>query len=259
MATEIEIAETLLRRGWKPPLRGSDTEVATDAIKTLLNPEFCGIRENLEVGEIGQRYCRWPDSTITWTIRDVLPSLGAQTMRAACDAALADIASHFELSFPYVDDPSEANILITVAHLGGAGGVLADCQLVPCNIGPKNSVQCLMRADRSENWIAANTPSGLDIDWQRVFAHEFIHGLGLPHIQTAGSLMLPTYSTSIRTIQPGDIQALELLGYKRRKVPPAPTTPPDSTGGDGRLQTTQLRPGQVYTAKTHSVVVSQPS
>lgn len=258
MPSEIEITETLLRRGWKPPLSGSDTQVATDAIKTLLNPEFCGITQNLETGEIGTRYCRWPENTITWTIRDVLPSLGAQTMRAACEAALADIAGHFELSFPYVDDPSQANILITVAHLGGAGGVLADCQLVPCNIGGKNNVQMLMRADRSENWIAENTPSGLNIDWQRVFAHEFIHGLGLPHIQAPGSLMLPTYSTSIRTIQPGDIAALEQLGYKRRKAPPVPTPTPDTPAGEGRLQTTQLRPGQVFTAKTHSVVVSQP-
>jgi hypothetical protein len=259
MSTELEIAETLLRRGWKPPLGGSDTDVATDAIKTLLNPEFCGCAQQLNTEEIGQRFCRWPEDTITWTIRDVLPSLGAQMMRAACEAALADIAGHFELSFPYVEDASQANILITVAPLGGRGGVLADCQLVPCNIGPKNSVQMLMRADRSENWISENTPAGLNIDWQRVFAHEFIHGLGLPHITTPGSLMLPTYSTSIRTIQPGDIEALEQLGYKRRKAPPLPTPTQPSPGEPelGRVDYRRLSPGVAYTPKKRAWVLEE--
>lgn len=259
MPSEIEILETLVRRGWGPNRGGSDTAVATDAVKALLNPEFCGVTQNLEIGEIGQRFCRWPENTITWHIRDVLPSLGDQMMRAACEAALADIASYFDLSFPYVDRADQANILITVAPLGGPLGVLADCQLVPCNIGPKNSVQMLMRADRDENWIFANTPSGLSIDWQRVFAHEFTHGLGLPHIQTPGSLMLPNYSTTIRGLQPGDIAALEQLGYKRRKAVPPPTTPQPPPGESpvGPWGTRNLRPGQIYTAKKRAVVVEE--
>lgn len=256
MPSEIEITETLLRRGWVPPTDPGERSDVVESIKNhLLSPEFCGVTQNLEIGEIGQRFCHWPENTITWHIRDVLPSLGDQTMRAACEAALADIASFFDLSFPYVDSPAQANILVTVAPLGGRGGVLADCQLVPCNIGPKNSVQMLMRADREENWIFENTPAGLNIDWQRVFAHEFTHGLGLPHITTPGSLMLPTYSTTIRGLQPGDIAALEQLGYKRRKAtppPPPPPPPPEPPTGEpplGRVGYRAYRAGTTVTFK----------
>jgi len=252
MPSEVEIATTLARRGFNG---GS----AVDAVRTITNPEFCGITQNLETGEIGQRFCRWPEDTITWTIRDALPSLGDK-MRASCAAALEDIAAHFELEFPYVERADEANILITVAHLGGPMGVLADCQLVPCNIGDKNNVQMLMRADRSEQWVWANTPSGMAIDWQRVFAHEFIHGLGLPHIQTPGSLMNPTYSTTIRGIQPGDIAALEQLGYRRRTAPKPPEAPPAAPGESPLGKTVDYRrlsPGVTYTPKKRAWVLEE--
>lgn len=248
MPSELEIANTLARRGFSG---GS----AVDAVRTITNPEFCGIRENLEVGEIGQRYCPWPEPRITWSIRDVLPSLG-DTMRQACEAALADIASYFELEFPYVDDPGQANILITVAPLGGPLGVLADCQLVPCNLGGTNNAQMLMRADRSEQWVWANTPSGVAIDWQRVFAHEFTHGLGLPHIQTPASLMNPTYSTTIRGLQPGDIAALEQLGYKRRTAPKPPDTPPIAPAL-GPVDYRRLPAGVAYTPKKRAWVLEE--
>ena len=249
MPTLLEIAKTLSRRGFTG---GS----AAEAVRAITNPEFCGCRENLEIGEIGQRYCRWPENTITWTIRDTLPSLG-QTMKQACQAALDDIASHFELDFPYVDRADEANILITVAPLGGPMGVLADCQLVPCNIGEKNNVQMLMRADRSEQWVWAKTPSGLAIDWQRVFAHEFIHGLGLPHIQTPNSLMNPTYSTTIRGLQPGDVAALEQLGYRRRTTPRPNAPVPPTAEPLGPVDYRRLTTGVPYTPKKRAWVLEE--
>jgi hypothetical protein len=250
MPSELEIASTLARRGFKG---GS----AVDAVRVITNPEFCGIRENLEVGEIGQRYCRWPEDTITWTIRDTLSALG-EKMRLGCEAALADISSYFQLDFPYVERADEANILITVAPLGGPMGVLADCQLVPCNIGDKNNVQMLMRADRSEQWVWANTPSGMAIDWQRVFAHEWVHGLGLPHIKTPNSLLNPTYNPRIRGLQPGDIDLLVKLGLRLR--PKAAPTPPQPSPGEpalGRVDYRRLTTGVAYTPKKRAWVLEE--
>lgn len=224
MPSQLEIEETLLRRGWRPPLAGSDTQVATGAIKTLLNPEFCGIRENLEIGEIGVRYCRWPQDDIRLAFVETIPSLGLEKMQAACRAACDDISSHLEINFLFVDTAAEADITIHTSPLGGPGGVLAQCTLVPCGI-QRGQFKGRLEADQFENWVWENTPSGLNIDWQRVFAHEILHGCGLPHITTPRSLMLPTYSTTIRTIQPGDVDAMVQLGYRRRTKPIAPLPP----------------------------------
>lgn len=217
MPSNTEIAETLRRRGFE------SGETAVDAVRAITNPSFCGIRQNLETAEIGQRYCRWPQDDISLHIAEVIPSLGAEKMLAACKAACDDIASHIEVEFSFVEDAGQADIVVKVDPLGGPMGVLAQCTLVPCGIR-RGQFQGLLQADQFEQWVWAATPSGLAIDWQRVFAHEILHGLGLPHITTPRSLMLPTYSTTIRTVQAGDVDALVMLGYKRRTVvTPKPT------------------------------------
>lgn len=222
MPTEAEIIETLLRRGWSAPVDHAHRQEVTDAVRTLLNPEFCGCTLQLNTEEIGQRYCPWPEPEIRWHIRHAIPNLGLSAMRASCEAALAGLSAAFELDFPYAESASDANIIIEVHNLGGPMGVLADCQLVPCGTRQNRGTQMLMRVDRNEQWVVANTPSGMAVDFQRVFLHEWLHGLGLPHITTPRSLMLPTYSTTIRTIQDGDIAALEQLGYRRRTKPVEP-------------------------------------
>lgn len=225
MASDAEIIEALLRRGWTPPLESARKDDVTEAIGRLFQPEFCGITQQLSTEEIGQRFCPWPEPVISWSILEAIPALGFEKMKLACEAALADIASHFELEFPYEENDSKANIVIEVHNLGAPMGVLADCQLVPCGPLKNAGLTLLMRVDVNEQWVVANTPAGLAIDWQRVFAHEWCHGLGLPHITAKNSLMLPTYSQSIRGLQAGDIEALELLGYKRR-TKPKPVEPP---------------------------------
>lgn len=251
MPSELEITETLLRRGWRPPELCSDTDVATHAIKTLLNPSFCGIRENLEVEEVGVRYCRWPQNDIRLVIAEVIPSLGAEKMLAACKAACDDISSHLEIDFSFVSSIPEADIVITVDPLGGPLGVLAQCTLVPCGI-KRGQFQGSLQADQFETWVWADTPAGLGIDWQRVFAHELLHGCGLPHVTTPRCLMNATYSTTIRTMQPGDVEAMLQLGYRRRAVPKPPETKP---GASKRPISTGCSPGQTYTFKGFGVAV----
>lgn len=225
MPSEADIKTAAYRRGVSPALFPSvEQEEFAAHVRRLLNPEFCGIRQNLEIGEIGQRYCRWPQDEITIGIAEVISSLGRDKMLGACQAACDDIAAHIEVSFRFVDDTSGADIAIHVSPLGGPGGVLAQCTLVPCGIR-RGQFQGTLEADQFENWVWADTPSGLGIDWQRVFGHELIHGLGLPHVTTPRSLMNPTYSTTIRTVQSGDVDALVQLGYRRRTKPvePKPT------------------------------------
>lgn len=254
MPSESDIRSAMFRRGLVDDafLNASDEAVAA-AVRRLLNPEFCGIRQNLEVGEIGQRFCRWPQDDIRLAIVEVIPSLGKEKMQGACQAACDDISRHLQLDFSFVDDAGAADIAIHVNPLGGPMGVLAQCTLVPCGI-KRGQFQGTLEADQYETWVWAETPSGMAIDWQRVFAHELLHGAGLPHITTPRCLMNPTYSTTIRLMQPGDVDAMVMLGYKRRAVTvPSPGVPTPTPRN--RPYTTSLSPGQTYTAKGYAVAV----
>lgn len=255
MLTEGQVKDAMYRRGLtESAFLSADEEQVAAIVRRLLAPEFCGIRQNLETGEIGVRFCRWPQDDIRLCIGEVIADLGAEKMLAACKAACDDISSRIEVDFSFVDDASQADIVIKVDPLGGPLGVLAQCTLVPCGI-QRGQFQGLLQADQFENWVWAASPSGLAIDWQRVFAHELTHGLGLPHINVPGSLMLPTYSTTIRTLQTGDVDALVMLGYKRRSVSvPNPGVPSGPAAGK-RPTTTALSPGQTYTAKGYGVAV----
>lgn len=257
--SEAEIIETLLRRGWVPPRDAGERNDVVDSIKNyLFNPEFCGVRQNMELGQIGQRFCRWPENRIAWHVIEPLPSLGLEATKSACQAALADIEQYFELEFPYAERPGDAQVVIEMSPLGGPAGVLAQCSLVPCGVQQNSQFRARMEVDTSENWVVASTPTGLAIDWQRVFAHEFMHALGLGHVNGA-NLIAPMYSTTIRTLQPGDVAALEQLGYRRRVKPlPAPAPQPVPTGEAlGPIGSRILRPGTAYTPKKRAWVLEE--
>lgn len=257
MPSQTEIINAMHRRGLlDSPFQGTTDEEVAAVVRRLMNPEFCGIRQNLEIGQIGQRYCRWPQDDLRLAIVEVLPALGKDRMLEGCKAACDDISSKIVMDFAFVDDASTADIVIQVSPLGGPGGVLAQCTLVPCGI-KRGQFQGTLEADQFESWVLAEAASGLNIDWQRVFAHELTHGLGLPHIQTPRSLMLPTYSTVIRTLQDGDVDALVMLGYKRRPVNvPVPDVPKPSEPL-GAMGSRALRPGVAYTPKKRAWVVEE--
>lgn len=219
---------------------------------------YCGATANLGGG---WRSGKWPEPDLRYCIRDQHPLCSLETWEKEIAWALAQWSKLFELNFERIDDPrpGKAHLLFTVGNLGGPGGVLAQAGLIPYGVRRNDDFQSVIQTDSFDKFgeedrsvVAMQFKAGL------VLCHEVGHSCGMMHDETRELALLdPQYNPTIAGPQKRDIVMMQALGYQLRTV--APTTPPDSTGGEGRLQTTQLRPGQVYTAKTHSVVVSQPS
>ena len=155
---------------------------------------------------------------VSWCISGSLPGISNDTFDEAVHWAFLQWKAVCGL-LPYrIDDAIAADILITVAALGGPGGVLADSML------PYQAGQVKQRYDTGERWVYSATPAEREIDLGRVIAHELGHGLGLPHTTESGNLMNPTYSRTIR----GPVGAWESAEARKRygvSVIP-PTTPP---------------------------------
>lgn len=252
MPSECEIRETLIRRGF-----AGDIANAVECAKVLINPRFCGV--SLSMATDGLEFCAWPqqDRPFRWTYQGRLPGMDEGVVRLCIREALAGIAEFIEIEFEESTAAVGTQFLFTSANLGAAGGVLAQAQLVPCGLRTNDQFQSLIQIDVNENWVRANTPSGLAIDLVRVLRHEASHSLGLGHIGP-GNLLAPTYSTTIRGLQPGDVNALVGIGYRRRTIP-RPNVPVPPVVPWTRFHTTQLAAGQTFMARTPSLVVSYPA
>lgn len=129
-----------------------------------------------------------------------------------------------------VSNPDFANIYLQVRRLDGAMGVLADCEIPQPGSTP-DGTRLRMRFDDSEAWVISETPQQGQIDFYRVFLHEVEHGHGLGHKPAniaAAALIAPTYSRTLRNLQPAD-KAEFVRRYGPPKVQPVP--PPTPTPG----------------------------
>lgn len=250
-----EIFELLKNRGWRPPADSDHRDAVAEAVEHLLTPRFCGV--SAQLGD-GMQYAGFPETIrdgkpITYFVRDGLPAMPRDTLRASIRQALDMISAAMQIDFVEANSPdqSAANILYTAANLGGPFGVLADAQLCPPGITRNNQFQSLVRIDVNEQWVVTATMTGRNIDAVRALGHETVHSLGGFHIE-GHNLMAPQIS-ELRSLQDGDIRMLEGIGYRRRTTPTVPV-PAGPTAGK-RPISTGCAPGAVYTFKGYGVAV----
>lgn len=171
---------------------------------------------------------KWPFSKLTWSVTDPLPGLSDDDWQEAFRLALSYISAVCQLDFEYTPNARTANILATAGRIDGPSGTLAWSELP----GNGTTRQLTQKYDTGElRWVVSESPRSGELDIVRVVCHEVHHALGVSHI-SAGNLLAPTYSNSIRKPQAGDIAEL-VRRYGRRQTPaPVPPIPqPSNPGG----------------------------
>lgn len=178
---------------------------------------------------------------------DDLGPLRSVDVREAVVTALKEISDCCEITHELVASALNANLVVKLARLDGAMGVLADCQ-IPAPGSTPDSTQLTMRIDTGERWALSVNPTGDQIDFYRVFLHEALHGHGLGHKPASirdPALIAPMYSPSIRNLQPAD------KGELLRRYGPAKATPAQIPQGPSRAVQGEIKiviDGQVWGA-----------
>lgn len=181
--------------------------------------QFCGVSEAFGDGS-GQ--VKLPTNRVTFAVVGSLPGIPAADLEAACMEAWQRWARVIGITVDKHPNPkTDTTQIVTVAHLGGPSGVLADQQL-PFGRG----ANLRMRIDSSEKWTISDNPGQGMINLLAVLTHENGHCLGLHHISAEGDadLMNPTYSPTIFLPQEDDVS----YGRKLYGPPLAPAVPPPS-------------------------------
>lgn len=184
---------------------------------------FCGVPESV-LHAAAASLAQWPFKRLTWTVTDPLPGLTNDEWQEAYRLAVSYWSEVCGLEFAYTQNARTANILATAGRIDGPSGTLAWSEL-PAG----TSRQLTQKYDTGEQrWVVSTNPRGGELDIVRVVCHEVGHAIGLPHI-SAGNLLAPTYSTSVRRPQGGDI-AEAVRRYGKRVTPaPIPTPVPVPT------------------------------
>lgn len=188
------------------------------------NMLFCGVSDLMGAGS---DVCKWDTKDITWTLASDLPGFTRQQLHDAYAEAWSYWAEVCDIKPRYVEDVNQAKIVMTAGYIDGPSNTLAWSEM-PCG----GAGQLTQRYDSGEQrWIVSEHPTN-GIDFVRVACHEIGHALGMPHIGP-GNLLAPTYSTTVRKPQAGDIAEMQArYGPPQPKppVPPDPTpTPPSPT------------------------------
>lgn len=179
-------------------------------------PRFCGLPDIMPETMDLQK---WPDPNIRWAITNNWP-ISRAVVKDAISFAWAQWAAVCGVNPVYVDDPSQAHVLVQSSPIDGPMGVLAQSELANNTMNPKRQWY-----DNGEPWVVSEAPAASQIDLVRVACHEIGHVLGLPHI-AAGNLLQPTYDVRIRAPQRGDIaEVVARYGPPRNPAPAPPTTP----------------------------------
>ena len=178
---------------------------------------FCGCPESLF--RRGGRVRAWTKRHLLWMVAEYIEQLGALAQEAAYRQAFKNWSDVCGLTFEETNDKGEADLLILNRKIDGPGGTLAEHQL-PFG----DDAQLWGSFDSGDKWTTQK-PHGPDvIDLVTVACHEFGHGIGLPHLKTPGSLLLPYYDPKISAPQPADIAEAQL-----RYGPPLTTPEPVAT------------------------------
>lgn len=216
------------------PITGDADEMT---IRAFARVPRCGVTDAEEARE---QINRWGLTHLTYAIeqtpngRDLTPESAAHAIMAAFNSWSGVCG----LTFERVDPSQQANLNIGVgrgrrAGFDGPSGTLAWAELPPTD-GHRGQLQ--MRFDLDENFVVAQSPSGILLE--NVACHEIGHLIGLSHTNVGGSLMLPTYSPRVAKPQRDDIER----AVARYGAPAGtPTTPPPTVpiAGPAKIQVLQ--------------------
>lgn len=191
------------------------------------NQRFCAVPDHVGAASI----CKWGATHITWVWgRGNYSGLPEEQIHEAFERAVQSWCKpRTGLTASYTQNVKTANVVITFGRknpLGSKLGVLAHCEL-PCN---PNQRQVRMVIDEVEAWTISLNPPPDKVDLERVFKHEFGHGIGIEHISD-GNLMAPTYSSRIPDLMQGD-RVAALARYPVPPGEPEPPPPPPPTGNE---------------------------
>jgi hypothetical protein len=183
---------------------------------------WCGTPDALGAEAV----CRWPQHDVTWNIAGALPGVSDGDFRAAIEWAAGQWNTVCGIRLAYGANARTVNVLLTVAHLGGPGDVLAD-QEMPCGARPSSRLRG--RYDQSELWHAGELPVPRGFVPLRLTGlHELGHALGLPH-HAPGSVpavMDPSLNTALVGLQEWDISQAQVRYGKPATPGPGPTPGP---------------------------------
>jgi hypothetical protein len=173
---------------------------------------------------------------------DDLGQLRAAQVKEAIEAAVNEIRAVTDgLLFDLFTPTIGANLICKLARLDGPNGVLADCQIPMPNASTDNT-QLQMRIDTGEVWRVFSGSMNGAIDFQRVWLHEFLHGIGLGHKPASiakPALIAPMYSPAIRNLQEADIgEIVRRYGGRTTPTEPPPAPIPSPTGIQGEIKIT---------------------
>jgi hypothetical protein len=198
-------------------------------LRRLREPRlWCGTPDALGA----QQLCKWPQRDVTWNIAASLPGVSDGDFKTAIDWAAGQWNAVCGIRLAYGPNARTANLLLTVANLGGPGAVLADQEL-PC--GAKAGARLRGRYDRSELWDAGELPvPGGFVPLRLTGLHELGHAIGLPHHAPGGvpAVMDPSLNTALTSLQDWDIAQAQTRYGK-----PANGRP--GTGASGLWQITE--------------------
>jgi hypothetical protein len=187
---------------------------------------------------------KWDRADITYTFLNGTDDIGGNREWQDVSEGFALWAEQTPLTFTQVDDPSQADIVVSWESgdhgdgdpFDGPGEVLAHASYP----NPYQLRQVILHFDEDERWV--DDPDQ-DVDLVTVAAHEIGHTLGLDHSRARNSLMYPSYSGSHRFLDADDIAGIqELYGLKAAAPPPpeaprpnepAPSSPGEDSDGDG--------------------------
>ncbi len=203
----------------------------------LFQPRICGTPDAMGLDQT----CKWPHTNITYSVLNTLPGVSDADFKAAAEWAMNRWDAVCGLKSEYKATLRTANVILTVADLGGPGGVLADSML-PCGASPTDTMQ--QRYDSREVWYAGlGTPTQGRISLPAVIAHELGHAIGIPHLDPNGpvGLMQPFYRPNVLDLQQPDVaQAVERYGVNEPTPPPVPPVPPTPPAMRYRLKGTNM-------------------
>ena len=163
---------------------------------------------------------KWGKSELTWFIANALPRVGVDKQRAIIAEAWASWSRVCGLTFKYVTDERQADIVVGCgrgkrANFDGPGNTAAWAQLPSSE---NFDGQLLLMYDMDEQW---DEDSLLGIS-----VHEGGHNLGLSH-GPQNCIMSPVYSGDYQTPQKWDIAEAQSRYGKPVQQEPAGDDKPD--------------------------------
>lgn len=218
----IKLAWKMFQKAYGLKPDGDPGRITLRAMQERMTNAVCGCPD---VMAEQARVCKWPMNLmpLTYHLRTVPDILSMADWRDIfkdhLDEAWSDVCG---VTFQYVDNVREANIVVISKRFDGPSGILADAQL-PCG----NQQQLTMRLDSAEKWSKNGRNRRLLAG--NVVSHEGGHNLGLYHIENRRGVALlnAMYNSQIGLPQPLDIeQVVQRYGSPKSKPTPEPTPLP---------------------------------